>query len=343
MAPSGSNVNSNAAENAERIHGEIEALHARVREKSANFRDFWGRVKEINGLFQTLRPLVPDDRRRLWARLDAACAEAKERQAENKKNWESRKAVSANKRSLVESKIREAYFQAKGGSDTAELAKADELLNTARGWMKAGWSAFTHTTELFAFDDGKMTKDDHDACWERWNEAKEMLQSRRQQLGEYHYSRYRGEAEDAIGIAEYDPRAAKEKVQAIQKSINGIIMNGDQFSEVRRLLDKAWKHASGKQTERHDDWVKRQAEWKERQTAHIHRKRELMRQAEEFIDRLEGQIDHCRDLEANARSDDYASTVRGWIEEKYDLIREKRRFISELREQICDIESKLQG
>jgi hypothetical protein len=79
MAQSGSNVNPNAAGNAERIHGEIEALHARVRGPNANFRDLWGRVKEINGLFQTLKPLVPDDRRRLWARLDAACAEAKER------------------------------------------------------------------------------------------------------------------------------------------------------------------------------------------------------------------------------------------------------------------------
>lgn len=118
-------------------------------------------------------------------------------------------------------------------------------------------------------------------------------------------------------------------------------MNSDQFSEVRRLLDKAWERASDKQAVRHDEWVKRQEEWKERQTSHVRRKRELISQAEDFIDRLEGQIDHCRDLEANARSEDYANTVRGWIEEKYDIIREKRRFTAELEEQIRDIEGKL--
>lgn len=343
MAQRSSDVSPNATENGERIESEIEALHARLRESNTNFGDFWRRVREINGFFQTLKPLLPEDRQRLWAQLDRTCAEAKERQAENKRNWENRKAVSANKRSLVESKIREAYFQAKGGSDAPELSKAGELLKTALEWMKAGWSGFTPTTQLFALDDGKMTKADHDACWERWKEANEMLQSKRQELGERNFSHYRGEAEDAIGTAEYDPRRAKEKVQAIQKAIHGTIMNGDQFTEVRRLLDKAWKHASEKQGELHDNWKKRQEDWKERQTANLRRKRELISQAEDFIGRMEEQIDHCRDLEANARSDGYANTVRGWIEEKYDIIREKRRFISELEEQIREIESKLHG
>jgi hypothetical protein len=337
----GTGANQSATENAVRIDSEIEALQACLQEPNKSLGNFWQRVKEVNKLFQTLRPLMPEDRRRLWAQLDRLCSDAKERQAENKRNWESRKAISANKRSLVESKIREAYHQAKGGSDVPELAKAGELLKTALEWMKTGWSGFTPTIQLFALDDGKMTKADHDACWERWKEANEMLRSRRQELGDNNFSHYRGEAEDAIGIAEYDPRRAKEKVQTIRKATHGIIMSTGQFSEVGRLLDKAWKHASDKQAIRHDDWVRRDHEWRERQTEHIHRKRELISQAEDFIDRMEGQIDHCRDLEANAKTDEYANRVRGWIEEKYDIIREKRRFISELEEQIRDIESKL--
>jgi hypothetical protein len=200
--------------------------------------------------------------------------------------------------------------------------------------MKTGWSGFTASTQLFALDDGKMTKVDHDACWERWKEANGMLHSRRQELGENNFSHFHGEAEDAIGVAVYDPKRAKEKVQAIQKAMHGTIMDSDQFSAIRALLDKAWERASNKQEEKHDEWV-------ERQHSHVNRKRELINQMEEIIERIEGEIDHCRDLVASARSEDFENSVRDSIERKFDVISEKRRFISELEEQIRNIESKL--
>jgi hypothetical protein len=334
MVQQGSEGNHETKVNAERIESEIEALESRLRETTASMGSFWNHVKEINEHLKSLRPLLAEDRKRLRAQLDGVCADAKERQAENKKNWENRKSVSANKRSLVESKIREAYFQAKGGSSAPDLAKAGELLKTALEWMKVGWSGFTPTTQLFALDDGKMTKTDHDACWERWKEANEMLQSRRQELGENNFSHFRGEAEDAIGIADYDPKRAKEKVQVIQKAMHGTIMTGDQFSEIHRLLDKAWGRASDKQGEKHDEWL-------QRQRGFIERKRELIRQMEETIERIEGEIDHCRDLIASARTDDFESSVRESIERKYDVIADKRRFVAELEGQIRDIESKL--
>lgn len=331
MAQRGSDVSQSAAENAQRIEGEIEALQSCLRESTNGFGEFWRRVRELNGLFQTLRPVFLDDRQKLRAQLNKICAEAKERQAEITKNWENRKAISANKRNIVESKIHEAYFQAKGGSNATELAKAGELLKTALEWMKAGWSGFTPTTQLFAMDDGKMTKADHDACFERWKEANEMLQSRRLELGERNFGHYRGEAEDALGIAEYDPRRAKEKVQAIQKAVRGIIMTRDQFSELDRLLDRAWQRASGKS----------RGEWEEKLRGSLQWKRDRIRKEENSIDCLEEQIDHCRTLMANAKTDDYANEVHSWIEQKFDAIAESRRLISKLEDEIRDVESKL--
>jgi hypothetical protein len=334
MAQQGSDASQDAKVNAEGIEKEIEALQSRLRETTGSLGSFWDHVKKINELFKSLKPLLAEDRRKLWAQLEGVCTEAKERQAENQRNWEKRKGVSANKRSLVESKIREAYFQARGGSSASELAKAGELLKTALEWMKTGWSGFTATTQLFALDDGKMIKTDHDACWERWKEANEMLQSRRQEIGENNFSHFRGEAEDTIGIAAYDPKRAKGRVQAIQKAMHGTIMTGDQFSDIRELLDKAWARASEKQGEKHDEWLQRQRSF-------IDRKRELIRQMEETIERIEEEIDHCRDLVANARTDDFESSVRESMERKYDVIAAKRRFIAELEEQIREIESKL--
>jgi transcription initiation factor IIF auxiliary subunit len=323
MARQGSEIDSDAKVNADRLESELEALQSRLRESIGPLGVFWNHVKEVNGLFRSLKPLLAEDRQRLWAQLDRICAQAKEREAENKKQWENRKSISANKRSLVESKIHDAYFQAKGGSSAQELAKAGELLKTAMEWMNNGWSGFNIPTQLFAFDDGKMTKADHDACWERWREANEMLHSRRQELGENNFSHFQSEAEDAIGIATYDPKRAKEKVQTIQKAMHGTIMNADQFSEIKRLLDKAWGHASNKQEERHGEWLGRMR-------SHIDRKRELINQMEEIIERIEAEIDHCRDLAANARTSDFENSVNESIERKYNVISEKRRFIREL-------------
>jgi len=64
---------------------------------------------------------------------------------------------------------------------------------------------------------------------------------------------------------------------------------------------------------------------------------------EREIEAIEGQIDHCRDLEAGAKTDDFADKVRGWIEEKYEKIRAKRRFIEELDEQIRSIKDKIRN
>jgi hypothetical protein len=334
MAQQGSEADPVAKENAERIEKEVESLQSRLRERTASPGSFWSQVKEINELFKSLGALSTTDRRRLRAQLDGICAEAKERQAENRRDREKRESISANKRSLVESKIREAYYQAKGGSSAPELAKAVELLKTALEWMKTGWSGFTPTTQLFALDDGKMTKTDQDACWERWREANEMLQSRRQELGGNNFSHFQNEAGDAIGIAEYDPKRTKEKVQSIQKAMHGTIMTGDQFLEIRRLLDKAWERASDKQGKRHDEWLLRQRSF-------IDRKRELVNQMEETIERIEREIDHCRDLIASARTEQFESSVRESMERKYDVIADKRRFVSQLEGQIREIERKL--
>jgi hypothetical protein len=46
------------------------------------------------------------------------------------------------------SKIREAYFQAKGAADSAEFAEADALLSEALAWMKNGWEGFNTVSQL---------------------------------------------------------------------------------------------------------------------------------------------------------------------------------------------------
>jgi len=103
-------------------------------------------------------------------------AQAREREA--------RLADSREKRDLVTSKIREAYFQAKGAADSAEFAQADALLSEALSWMKNGWEGFNTVTQMIssAISTGIMTREDREECWAEWKEAKEFLRLRRDEF-----------------------------------------------------------------------------------------------------------------------------------------------------------------
>ena len=60
-----------------------------------------------------------------------------------------------------------------------------------------------------------------------------------------------------------------------------------------------------------------------------------------MIRRLEDQIDHCRDLQRNAKSWDFESKVQGWIDEKLDKIRDIEESIRKDEASISDIDRKL--
>jgi hypothetical protein len=103
------------------------------------YDEFWAHARRISEMFKTLKQLFREDRERLWAAYSTACEEMKQVQARER---ESQRADSWEKRDVVMSKIREAYFQAKEAADSAELAEADALLSEALAWMKNGWEGF---------------------------------------------------------------------------------------------------------------------------------------------------------------------------------------------------------
>ena len=112
---------------------------------------------------------------RLFGRLEGMKqAQARER--------ESQRADSREKRDLVMSKIREAYFQAKEAADSDEFAQADALLSEAVAWMRNGWEGFNTITQLLTLRPGIMTREDREECWVKWKEAKELLRLRRDEF-----------------------------------------------------------------------------------------------------------------------------------------------------------------
>lgn len=85
----------------------------------------------------------------------------------------------------------------------------------------------------------------------------------------------------------------------------------------------------------------RRAEWRERQEGHIARWKSQVDDLRGEIGHIEEQIAKCEEMEENAKSDDFADTVRGWIDDHKDRIAYKRGKIRELREKIEDVQAKL--
>jgi hypothetical protein len=222
------------------------------------YDEFWAHARQISVMFKTLKPLFQEDRERLWAAYSTACEEMKGAQARER---ETRQNDPREKRDLVMSEIREAYFQAKGAASSEDFAEADALLAEALAWMKNGWDGFNTVTQLVSsvLSTGAMTREDREECWAEWQEAKELLRLRRD---EFH-------------------------------------------AELRARRTSRWRR-----------WVE---------------------QNDGFIDTLRAEIDDCETLERDARTEEFATRVRSWIEAKAQKIAKLERRNEELDTKIAQV------
>jgi len=319
----------------ERLESEIEALrngHKTI--LGHRYAEFFAHAKQIGQLFKESRAIPHVERQRLWEELTALCDRVRE---ESDRERQSRINNSRGKKSVIEDNIREAYHWAKGSNSIADLQEAEHRLSAITEKLKDGWGGFTPTTDLFESiggNEGKLTKEDRDYLWEKWREAKAAVRERRAWLSELHYDHMRDTAGACLSLAHSDPRAAKEKVKHANAEMKQHPMNKDQYADIRRLLDEAWEMASRAASVRHQ-------EWRERMESHMERWAELLEKNESVIAKLEQQIEQCEEMEANARGEDFAATVRGWIEEKMDKIRDIRHTNEELEERIESVKTKL--
>jgi len=310
-----------ATKNAKLLEREIQSLETghwhHFRRK---YKDFWNHVREINHLFKTLDPIF--DRQRLWSKFSNVCEQTKQDQANEHDRLESNSSA---KRELIESKVAEAVVIAEAAESGEQIREAFSELNTARGWMKDGWDEFNSATQIanmFSTDEGRLTREDREACWERIQDANNLIKSKREEMWMNNYEGLKKDAYEAISIASGDAKRARELVKEIRIEVKQSYLRREDAQELHELLDEAWGKVEESQREY---WASLIEKWEislEKQRA--------------YIDRLDEQIADNYDRERNARTQDFAYTVRGWIEEK-----EQRR--REVEVQIRDLEDKLES
>jgi hypothetical protein len=235
--------------------------------------------------------------------------------------------ASRQRRQVIEWKLTDAYHQAHGAQSGADLRKANDMLQEILEMMK-------DRTE-------RMLHEDHEVCWQRWVEIKETAKYRRQEITNFNYGKFKNEAYQAKGWAESLPKDAKQKVQEVQQAMKGRTMDRWQFDEIREILDDAWKIASSVLHHRFEEGQRRHQEGQSKMREAKSRKLEAIEYRQGKISDRQRQIDKCRGMLYDARSDDFRRRVEGWIDEHYEAIRRLEEQISDIEAAIRDIDSKL--
>jgi hypothetical protein len=316
-------------------HGHWSNLHRQ-------YKEFWNHTKEINNLFKTLKPILKEDREKLWNRFQAICNETRQKKENERENL---KYKSANKKSMILSEIKEAYYYAKGAQSFDDIKTANEKLNKAMEMMKDGWSGFTTSTDIINSmlgDEGRMTKQDREECWQSWRETKDMVANGRIKMSEKNYYDLKDDVDSALDDATYgNPHDALKKIRSVQGGMKGLSMIKEHRDELRYTLNCAFEKAIERIKEDSAEKKRKHEEWVERLEGKVDLWQSIIDKHESYISNLESQIDDLEDKANNARTSEFEDRVRGWIEEKYDKIREVRDSIDSLREKIRFAKEKL--
>ena len=223
-----------ARPNASAIDREIENLRYDHLDSNAPFlttryhyREFWSHAKEILEMFKTLKPLLREDRERLWSMYSNICKESKNRQADER-------IESGRNREIVESLITDAYHQAEGVSDREELDKAKSMQSETLRIMK----------------ERRLLRKDREHCWKYWREVHEKIFWRRRELWESNFLYAKEESGSCLSTAYYgDPYEALEEIKGVQRAMHGVYMSRDQRREIYDILSDAWNKATSRISE----------------------------------------------------------------------------------------------
>lgn len=312
-------------ENAEKIREEISELenrHCAVGvgiKYDYRFKEFWDHAKAVSHMFKTMKPLLKDERESLWENYSKVIESVKERQAIELED-------SRQKRGGIEFCLREAENWTGGASNREELEEAREK----------------HSKALDMIKEGRLRRGDREACWEKWNEVKEKIFYKRQEIQSNNYSELKDDASQCLNDAHYsDPYEAINDIKQVQQEMKGAYIDKSQRHELHDILSEAWEKAASKIGEMKEEKKRKYNEWKERLEGNIERWEGNIEKAEHAVEKIENNIEKLEDMISNARSEEYEERVRGWLDENYQKVEDIRESIKNWEDKIYSAKEKL--
>ncbi|MBM3332739.1 hypothetical protein FJY68_12985 [candidate division WOR-3 bacterium] len=166
------------------------------------------------------------------------------------------------------------------------------------------------------FKERKMVHVDHERAWRRYQEVWDEIKRRKKQASfesKVHFQQKAGDIKFAL--KEHGPRVAMDLLKETQKARADYYLNKDDWDEVQRSLDEAFRviqEARAQGREEHRDRLEKR----------IRQTREFLQRQEGSADRLRKNISENQSRRDSARSADFSATVQGWIDDgESDLLR----------------------
>ena len=290
-------------------------------EQKRNYSAFWTKAKEVSQVFRSVR--IPHEaRQRLWTKHHQLCETVKDLQS---RDWESRTNRSSQNTDRVNSLIKEARPLSKWGEDLDSLRRANTFLDEARELLKNEF----------------LLPKDRQACWTAWNEVKDQVRSRRQDIFGRNYDAIRSEIGDISNPVHYgDAYEALRMIQALQERIRDTELTKDQRQWLRAELQPMWTTAQSRLHRRREERAQKREEWRQRQESNRDRFQEILDRKEDAADRLRERIAELEEKIASAWNDDWAGRAQDRLDQLQGYLEETERDIRNIEEKIADINEK---
>ncbi|MCC6475722.1 hypothetical protein IT157_01590 [bacterium] len=316
-------------ENLVTLETSIRALDAgHIENGKRNYKSFWDAAKLVGALFKTLRPLPYDDRERLWMEFSALCDDVRAQQTHEK---EELKFSSHELRAELEAKIAAVREQAQAATKATEF-------NTVTSELAKIRNDFTAKQGV----EPNMLARDREALWKIWKAADDEVWSRRTTLRKENYEQGRIYCAQFLEMAEQgDPIECHKKIKELRPWQRDVELSREQREEIRKQLDLAWDKAAARIQEQRADRQKHFEEWSEKAEGLLEEWQNKIEKMREFRGRLLEQIERLNEMEANARTDEFADQVAGWKTDKQQKLDHVADTIAQLEQKIESVKKRL--
>ncbi|MFA5022847.1 MAG: hypothetical protein WC385_02450 [Candidatus Paceibacterota bacterium] len=325
-----------STENYETIRQEITILSKLFDERK--FKDFWQKVREVRDLFKNLKPLERSAREELWAEFSELCSTAKKQSEER-----------ASRSELLKNQILADIVCLTGTDnmliwnpfDVDEVEEACQINETIR---RARENLSTILEKMKSLR-GKLTKEDNQACWDKWKAASDRLNNLYQDLCNSCYYRIERDIRETWKMADFgdNPYQVLEEVKQHQGRVREALLTRDQRQEFRNNLNTIWEKAISQIEAQREERRERNEAWREKTEAWITHQQEIIEKGQEFIEKLQNEIDDLRERISSSHNDNFIERAEGWITEKEEKILETENRNREIEDNIRENQEKLDG
>ncbi|MEI7811107.1 MAG: hypothetical protein WCJ01_01640 [Ignavibacteria bacterium] len=319
----------------------IEAEIAKLKENywndisKRNSNDFWEHAHFVVNMFKILRPILPEDRDRLWQEFEELRYQSKQY---GQLYWEKRRSESTQKRTEIETVIQNLHNNLIEIKDAGELNTIKNNLNKIIDMIKSVSTLMIDGLSVKDPADGNndcMLRSDKDYCWKLWRKINDEYREKKSLFDESSFLELKSTALEILKQAESsNPHKALNALKVLQSNQDIYKLGKTYREELKLILNESFDKAIKRIKQINEENKKRHLDWVNKIQSNLSRWNELKIKNEGIISSLEAQITKLEEDIVNSQTPEYSKKVQVWIEEKTIKISDIKKTNHNLDEKI---------